>query len=477
MNLYEIFKLTLLSLKIEDELRLSYLFSRKKNEIDSIKTKKNKFNGVFYRVLVFFRYIFVNFSFFERASKEVDVFLFSGSKNQLDSIRSTILSLDKKNINNILVSEGGHGLGRVGDLSVLFTPSVVMVALLVFFIKLPFLYIKVLRRKHDVELNQYFSIYCRPYVLLPFFFQLLKKTRPNIVVMSNDHNVSNRSLRLAAELLNIKTLYVQHASVSNFFPPLEFDYALLDGRESFYKYQECLSTFDDVDFKVVENNKKCNVFLTGQKKETRFIAKNKSDFFTVGIPINKIDDLIFIENLIKKIRCNDVKCIIRQHPTHKSCDISRLRRVFLNDTLVDWSDPHNEYLPEYFSKIDIVVAGNTSIHLEAVLSGLPSFYVETNKDSTYSDYYGYVRNGVSIALKNNFTTDFLMTETKVFFDHDRLISIKNYSETYNTRWENKEGVLTSLIIEKILRGDETNSVFDYSDIEYEKVFFGFNRLQ
>ena len=59
-----------------------------------------------------------------------------------------------------------------------------------------------------------------------------------VVFVANDHTGPCRSIRLACEQLNIKVAYIQHA-VSSIFPPLEFDYAFLDGKVAYDIYNRC----------------------------------------------------------------------------------------------------------------------------------------------------------------------------------------------------------------------------------------------
>lgn len=62
--------------------------------------------------------------------------------------------------------------------------------------------------------------------------------KPKAMVFSNDHTTLPRAFLKAAQDEGIKTIYLQHASVSKKipFPPLEFDYALLEGHDALEKY-------------------------------------------------------------------------------------------------------------------------------------------------------------------------------------------------------------------------------------------------
>ena len=118
------------------------------------------------------------------------------------------------------------------------------------------------------------NLFCGAYSYVPYFINILSKTKPKLVIVSNDHSLNCRSLRLAAQILGIRTLYIQHASISNIFPPLEFDYALLDGLVSYKKYVSCYEKNKNNN-RVKKNAIKCKVLLTGQKK---YIYKYQNKF-------------------------------------------------------------------------------------------------------------------------------------------------------------------------------------------------------
>ena len=67
---------------------------------------------------------------------------------------------------------------------------------------------------------------------------LKKQTNLRKVVFSNDHNVQNRLFLHACKLSNIHTSYIQHASVSQYFPPLNFDLSFLYGEVDYEKYKK-----------------------------------------------------------------------------------------------------------------------------------------------------------------------------------------------------------------------------------------------
>ena len=60
---------------------------------------------------------------------------------------------------------------------------------------------------------------------------------------------------------------MQHASVSEIFPLLEFDYALLDGEIAYIRFiQIATKSKTKVQKKTKQNVSECQILLTGQKK-------------------------------------------------------------------------------------------------------------------------------------------------------------------------------------------------------------------
>lgn len=79
---------------------------------------------------------------------------------------------------------------------------------------------------------------------------------------------------------------MQHASVSELFPRLVFDYAFLDGRAALNLYsrieEKCPAQSDLMDIQTM-------IFLTGQKKKIIRESKTRQTFI-VGIGVTTIDD-------------------------------------------------------------------------------------------------------------------------------------------------------------------------------------------
>lgn len=206
--------------------------------------------------------------------------------------------------------------------------------------------------------------------------RLLKKNKPKAIVFANDHLIIARSMLLAANHLGIKTYYVQHASVSEYFPPLEFSHALLEGMDSQLKYEKC-------------GEVKSKIHLCGMPKFDQFSKQLnvKEKVEVVGLAFNlsvEIEDIFkFVSKLIETN--SNLKILLRAHPgDDRNMDLLR------NFT---FSNSRREPVFSFLSRIDCLISGESSIHLEAVLLDVYPLHFCFDKTIQF-DYYGYVKNNL-----------------------------------------------------------------------------------
>ena len=113
----------------------------------------------------------------------------------------------------------------------------------------------------------------------------------------------------------MKTIYVQHASGSELFPPLNFDYALLDGKIAHQIQLNCYKTQTENNLRIKQNIKNCEIILTGQKK---LVIKKKinQEFkeLNIGLAVNELDNFNHVKEFFSLIKNTEIKCIIRTHP-------------------------------------------------------------------------------------------------------------------------------------------------------------------
>lgn len=219
--------------------------------------------------------------------------------------------------------------------------------------------------------------------------RMLNRYSIRCLVLANDHSTMHRCLLLESQKKQIKSLYVQHASVSEIFPPLSFTVSCLDGRDSLEKYKSCGPILG-------------NVLLTGGTRFDHMVPHKAfpPDVVNIGVALNLVDNIdkvkAFIQQIIKL--WSDEKKLaltVRQHP-----------RLYDNN-FVNWSEGLGCYISdsrietsfEFLSKIDVLVANESSIHLDAAMMGIPSFLYNYS-DCQLNDYYGFGKKGLLTRIED-----------------------------------------------------------------------------
>lgn len=456
MNIIKLFKSSQVALKCEDELSLAHIYGQKLHEAPHLINNKIRMKGAILRSLVFFYHLAKKIKIYSNKNcMERDVFIYAGTQNQLSSLIPTIDGLTELNIQYSLVLGNRNLKGSESFINLMVTPKVAFTSVLLYLSHVIPLYFKLKNQNKNKEIEFAFNVFCKAYIYIPVFLSLLEKQNKNdlvkLIVMSNDHSVENRCLRVVGEVLKIKTLYMQHASVSELFPPLMYDYALLDGQVAFNTYMNCSSNH------LSKNNHQTKVFLSGQKKAIKFSRNTKEK--SIGIAVNTLDNIEDVLNLLNTFVTNNYTVVIRTHPYQQKYFVDNLNSYIAKHYLITWSNPKEDSLINFFSSVSCVIAANTSIHLEAALAGLSTIYYELAKDINKADYYGYVKNGISFELNDNNLIRSLQDGIEYCNSSFRNEALKRYSETYNTKWESKEGELSASLIKKILCKENVGDLF------------------
>jgi hypothetical protein len=455
-------------LKSEDEFSLNYLYSHQIESLEQLKNIKVKRSG---KLLRLFIYIYKSLMLSSRQGKEdsIEVLIFSGTDNQFYSLVPLVNELSKNNsvrFRHYLEQNFFEKLSRRerptqgSRLGHRFSDA--LYAIMISLIR-QFYLIKNRPRFHSSLFINYYDKLLWGHLYLRRFLRLLEDTAPRIVVMSNDHNLINRCLRLVAYYKKTPTAYLQHASVSTLFPALSFDHSFLDGMVALETYLECEKN------KTTDSEPKLrNIYLTGQKKDV--FVENRTPRY-VGIAINTLDELSEVLEFIELLTSKGIDVKVRTHPAQKYDFVEYLNNYSLKNTRVSICRSSSESLKEFFSCCHYLISGNSSIHLEAALAGLMTYYYEFSTNVQLRDYYGYVKRGLSLPWPSDFndmSLGDLLNLSNV--PAERALALKSYSETHGTRWEGREGRLVSETISRILSQQELDDLYDEDHSEVGRGF-------
>jgi hypothetical protein len=266
--------------------------------------------------------------------------------------------------------------------------------------------------------------------------QKLQQYRPEAVVFANDHNADARAMLLAAKDLGIKTVYVQHSSVSNLFPPLAFDLNLLEGQDSLDKYKQCGPVTGKVEF-------------IGMPKADQFAhLRNKHEAVrTVGIACNLMDLTEEVKALLVQINRDfpALSIILRPHPRDKR-NYTFIRKISPNIKL---SDVKQESAFEFLQQLDMLISGNSGIHLEAVLLNIWSVYFNFNPKEDLHDYYGYVAHGL-VDAATSYQDLLPLVQQGIAQKPDVYLRAKYYNATVGTDFDGRSSELALNIIKDFM---------------------------
>lgn len=200
-----------------------------------------------------------------------------------------------------------------------------------------------------------------------------KNSKPNAIIFTNDHTPLMRSFLVASKAMGIKTIYIQHASVSKYFPPLHFDLALLDGEVSGEIYRNIAPT-------------SCEIRYIGIPKLDSAIQNNRirHTIKKIGLAINQNDDSSIVKEIINGLKANGYIVVLRMHPLDN-------RKIIEDDSVVNGN---KMTLFEFICQSDFLIAGDSSIHLEANSLLCRSVYFKLHNNKKSYDYYKFIKNGL-----------------------------------------------------------------------------------
>ena len=444
--MFSFFRNVLNLFEIENEFELAYLHGNGVHLFSQIYNKqKSSLDGFLLSFFRFIRMLFRNISLSNRKKNtSSDVMFFSDTINQLNTSIPVFNKLIEKKISCVHLSTKIKS-EEVDSMSISIADSIFSIFLVL--TKGVIVYLKILmqdKNKVRYKLN-YLVFYWSSYFYCVLFYRYLMNSDVKFVVLSNDHNVENRSLRLVCEYLGIETIYIQHATTPQNFPPLNFDYAFLDGQVSFENYSNTQGT--------TLVTKDTAIYLSGMLKPQKLFSNSDKNY--LGIAINLYDDINFVLDFLFGLD-SDYDCIVRTHPAQSVGDVNKLKESGL-----EVSEGSLESTSDFFSKISVLVAGNSSIHLEASSSGIATFYYEFGASSIKSDYYGFVKNGLS--KDRNQSLDLRVDIDMCVRDKDnyeRILAIRKYNASYLTLWQGNEHELVANLIISIIKKTPNDNFFN-----------------
>ena len=267
----------------------------------------------------------------------------------------------------------------------------------------------------------------------------LWRMRPGVLVVSNDHSVWTRTLAYAAGKLGIKSVYIQHACVTEDFPPLSFDYALLDGRDALDKYAAAGPT-------------RTLVYLVGMPKfdEHALDPNTSKQVGCVGVCLNRHDPVDRVREACQAVSGSLPGVLLRMRP-HPG-DTRRAQWSALARELGAELSPSSREGPfDFLRTVDVVVAGESSILLEAAMINVVPVYYDFPKEG--KDWYGFAANGLTTKLDRAEDLAEHLAELRGAKPDVRRRA-RRYCTTLGTPFEGRSSRLAADLIRRVVEGGE-----------------------
>ena len=384
--------------------------------------ENNPIPGIFTRILSLFKNLILTISLKTKSEKIKNkrTIFFAYAENEVKCMRPIQKKIDKSYLVGQKKFKNDFPFFTSYLLAIFFIP-VVFVNFLICkdpYIKKSFYYV--------------FNGFCLAYafsITLPIW---LKRIQPRKIVVSNQLSVYHRSLVFYAQKLDIETVYMQHASVTKNHPPLlNFNTALLEGEDSLEKYQ-----------KNGTNNLK--IFLCGIPKSDKYFSfVNKRRMVeNLGICTNGIDDIKVFEELINKIsQIDKLKNVyLRPHPADRRF---KKWKSIASKFRLKFSNCKTTHPFDFLRNVDLIISGDSNIHLEAASMNVSSIYFDSTKLNL--DWYGFKKNGL-VDFFDKVDSTVLKIKELIIEKKNIRNRAKLYIETINTKFDGQSTELCSKII-------------------------------
>ena len=283
-------------------------------------------------------------------------------------------------------------------------------------------------------IKRYFTRLWSTYGYYQLAKEYLEQYKVKVLIVSSDQGEFQRCLLMNSNELKIKTIYVQHASVSKGFPRLIATYSFLDGQESLDKY-------------LFSGQPKGEVYLSGGVRFDpifqKYKPKKNEKVGIIGVAINMLDDFESVKALCNTLLHHGFRLIIRPHPRYGG-----LNRAWLQESGIGFSDPQKETSFDFIDKIDMMVSNESAIHIDAALMSCPSVVYNFSVHPII-DHYAYIKKGLVKVAGNEEQLLYMINHPQT------MLPSKNILQYYNASCETQmEGHLGETIAEFI----ETNCV-------------------
>lgn len=210
----------------------------------------------------------------------------------------------------------------------------------------------------------------------------MRSSTSPVLFVANDHSPAPVAYAAVARSLGFAVIYLQHAEVTDIFPPLEFELSVLRNVKSKRTY----ARIGGSQGRVVVANRDFSRWMSPDEiilRQAEIIAANRND---VVIYPSSVVDLGYFESLVATLQENHSvdSVAVQPHPNSR-VDLTRSSGGALVAREPVAREPH------------VAICGNSSVVAELLGQG-NVVLVDEHLDSLQPDYYGFVADGLAHAV-------------------------------------------------------------------------------
>lgn len=232
---------------------------------------------------------------------------------------------------------------------------------------------------HDPQVRaiQVFGIACG------LLFQAdLQRSQARLIVVANDHSPPTLALLRVGVSLGIPRIYIQHAPVTRYFPPLDVELAVLRDTRTVSAYRAAAE-------RVGQPWRPENCHILGIPASPAARIPLFDHGLSICLVLSMYPDLPQLAAFIRDLRHSEAARTIsvRPHPRYPH-SLSQLATQ-LKVTILDADDDLDALLRD----TDIFIVSNSGFALDLLRRGAPTVFVDA-LDHQHRDYFGLVEAGL-----------------------------------------------------------------------------------
>lgn len=377
-----------------------------------ISKKKPLFNYVFLAVnllsrsrffnLLFLTLILLGYRIFRFPLEGDEIFQYGVSANNEASFKRLNKCLEMKGLGNIAMNHVKFSLVMRLKL-ISYLPSIWQAAVVL------------TERRHSVPLVHIQSVIGCASLLLYSCCRLPDSVK--VVCVASDHSPVSQALLFLAKIEGRRTCYIQHAPVTDYFPPLTQDLAILNDKASANAYDRAAKRHEIIS--------KTRVILHSPFENGYCRPHLTSERYVVGICLSFLPNLKVVDSILDDLQLNNFvsEVILRPHPR---CKLELMKHFKYQKVS---TQAKGQSSSDFFSSVDIVLVPNSGVSIEALHNGCPTFFTP-GADDLPDDYYELVAKRIIPV----FNSDALREKDVLtsFFDDDWESRFSFYDESVNS---------------------------------------------